>query len=144
MMGILSSKSTEKLLAGVCTYPIQIKVAFATWRTMGKHDIKFHGRGYELIPVPAGKDSADVKMATVGSSIFVHYPTAKEILVCSSDGVLTHLCTMLQTHALTVYLVRKQGENLTVLNSETNQTQTYSLKAVQEIPSFYLKHLSQI
>jgi hypothetical protein len=127
--------NTEKFLAGVCSYPIQIKVAFANWRNMGKHDIEFHGRGYELIHVPAGKDSADVKMATVGSSIFVHYPTAKEVLVCSSDGVLTHLCTTLQTHGLTVYLVRKQGENLTVLNSKTSQAKTYSLKSVQEIPS---------
>jgi hypothetical protein len=88
----------EKILAEVCTYPIQIKVAFANWRNLGKKDIEFHGRGYELIHVPPGKDSADVKMATVGSSIFVHYPTAKEVLVCSCDGVMTHLCTTLQTH----------------------------------------------
>jgi hypothetical protein len=127
--------NTEKYLAGICTYPIQIKVAFANWRTMGKQDTEFHGRGYELIHVPSGKDSADVKMATVGSSIFVHYPTAKEVLVCSSDGVLTHLATTLQTHGLTVYLVRKQGDIITVLNSKTSQTQTHSLKALLEVPS---------
>lgn len=127
--------NTEKFLLGVCTYPIQIKIAFANWSNMGKQDLEFHKRGYELIHVPAGKDSADVKMATVGSSIFVHYPTAKEVLVCSSDGVLTHLCTTLQTHGLTVYLVRKQGDNITVLNSKTSQTQTHSLKPVPEIPS---------
>lgn len=128
--------NTEKFLAGVCTYPIQIKVAFANWRNMGKHDLELHGRGYELIHVPAGKDSADVKMATVGSSIFVHYPTAKEVLVCSSDGVLTHLCTTLQTHGLTVYLVRQNSDTITVFNSKTSQVQTYSLKAPQEIPLF--------
>jgi hypothetical protein len=127
--------NTEKFLLGVCTYPIQIKIAFANWSNMRKQDLEFHKRGYELIHVPAGKDSADVKMATVGSSIFVHYPTAKEVLVCSSDGVLTHLCTTLQTHGLTVYLVRKQGDNITVLNSKTSQTQTHSLKPVPEIPS---------
>lgn len=125
---------TEKFLSEVCTYPIQIKVAFANWRMMGKQDAEFHARGYELIHVPAGKDSADVKMATVGSSIFVHYPTAREVLVCSSDNVLTHLCTTLQTHGLTVYLVRKQGEAITVLNSKTGQTQIYPLRAV-ELPS---------
>lgn len=128
--------NTEQFLAGICTYPIQIKVAFANWRSMGKQDIEFHSRGYELIHVPSGKDSADVKMATVGSSIFVHYPTAKEVLVCSSDGVLTHLCTTLLTHGLTVYLVRKKGEDITVLNSKTSQIQTYSLKTVPEFPSF--------
>jgi hypothetical protein len=127
--------NTEKFLAEVCTYPIQIKIAFANWGKMGKQDVEFHRRGYELIHVPSGKDSADVKMATVGSSIFVHYPTAKEVLVCSSDRVLTHLCTTLQTHGLTVYLVRKQGETITVLNGQTNQTQTHSLKPSLEIPS---------
>lgn len=126
---------TEKFLAEVCTYPIQIKVAFANWRNMGKQDIDFHGRGYELIHVPAGKDSADVKMATVGSSIFVHYPTAREVFVCSSDRVLTHLCNTLQTHGLTVYQVCKVGENLRVVNSKTGQVQTYSLKPTLELPS---------
>jgi hypothetical protein len=126
--------NTEKFLSEVCTYPIQIKVAFANWRTMGKQDDEFHGRGYELIHVPAGKDSADVKMATVGSSIFIHYPTAREVLVCSSDRVMTHLCNTLQTHGLTVYLVRKQGDKIIVFNSKTSQTQTHSLKPVLEIP----------
>jgi hypothetical protein len=127
--------NTEKFLAKVCTYPIQIKVAFANWRSLGKQDSEFHGRGYELIHVPAGKDSADVKMATVGSSIFIHYPTAREVLVCSSDTVMTHLCNTLQTHGLTVYLVRKQGDNITVFNSKTSQTQTHSLKPTLEIPT---------
>lgn len=126
---------TEKFLAGICTYPIQIKIAFANWRSMGKQDVELHGRGYELIHVPPGKDSADVKMATVGSSIFVHYPTAKEVLVCSSDGVMTHLCTTLQTHGLTVYRVRNQGDTLTVANNQTGHTQTYSLLDLPEIPS---------
>jgi len=126
---------TEKFLSAICTHPIQIKIAFANWSKMGKQDVEFHGRGYELIHVPAGKDSADVKMATVGSSIFVHYPTAKEVLVCSSDRVLSHLCTTLQTHGLTVYLVRKRGDIITVFNNKTNQTHTHSLKCLAEIPS---------
>lgn len=126
---------TEKFLASICTYPIQIKVAFANWRSMGKQDLEFHGRGYELIHVPQGKDSADFKMATVGSSIFVHYPTAKEVLVCSSDNGLTHLGNTLQTHGLTVYRVRKQEDNITVLNSKTGEIKTRSLKTVPQIPS---------
>lgn len=125
---------TEKFLTAICTYPIQIKIAFANWSKMGKQDIEFHGRGYELIHVPVGKDSADLKMATVGSSIFVHYPTAKEVLVCSSDRVLSHLCTTLQTHGMTVYLVRKRDELITVFNNKTNQTYTHSLKFAVEVP----------
>ncbi|XZN95594.1 MAG: NYN domain-containing protein [Microcoleus sp.] len=123
---------TEKFLEGICQYPIQIKVAFANWRSMGKKDAEFHQRGYQLIHVPPGKDSADLKMATVGASIFVHYPTAKEIFVCSSDRALTHLSNTLQAHGLTVFQVRKQVDKIIVLNSKTGQTETYSLVSVTE------------
>ncbi len=109
----------EQFLAEICTYPIQIKIAFANWRNMGLKDEDFHRRGYELIHVPAGKDSADVKMATVGSTIFVHYPDAKEVFVCSSDRVLVHLCNTLQTHGFTVYQVQQQGKKITAINSKT-------------------------
>ncbi|HAZ48559.1 MAG TPA: NYN domain-containing protein [Cyanobacteria bacterium UBA11369] len=126
---------TEKFLEKICTYPIQIKIAFANWRSMGRKDAEFHERHYELIHVPPGKDSADLKMATVGSSIFVHYPNAKEVLVCSSDNAIIHLCTTLQTHGLTVYRVRKQKDAIAVFNSKTGQTQTHSLKPIPEMPS---------
>ena len=124
---------TEKFLEGICQYPIQIKVAFANWRSMGKKDAEFHQRGYQLIHVPPGKDSADLKMATVGASIFVHYPTAKEIFVCSSDRALTHLSNTLQSHGLTVFQVRKQLDKIIVLNSKTGQVETHSLVSLPEI-----------
>ncbi|MEG3843007.1 NYN domain-containing protein [Microcoleus sp. herbarium14] len=124
---------TEKFLEGICHYPIQIKVAFANWRSMGKKDAEFHQRGYQLIHVPPGKDSADLKMATVGASIFVHYPTAKEIFVCSSDRALTHLSNTLQAHGLTVFQVRKQIDKILVLNSKTGQLETHSLVTIPEI-----------
>ncbi len=124
---------TEKFLEGICHYPIQIKVAFANWRSMGKKDAEFHQRGYQLIHVPPGKDSADLKMATVGASIFVHYPTAKEIFVCSSDRALTHLSNTLQAHGLTVFQVRKQIDKILVLNSKTGQVETHSLVTIPEI-----------
>ena len=126
---------TEKFLETICLYPVQIKVAFANWRSMGKKDLEYHQRSYQLIHVPPGKDSADLKMSTVGSSIFVHYPTAKEVLVCSSDRGLTHLCNALQTHGLTVYQVTKNKTNLTVLNTRTSQVNTYSLKTAPQIPT---------
>jgi hypothetical protein len=124
---------TEKFLEGISHYPIQIKVAFANWRSMGKKDAEFHQRGYQLIHVPPGKDSADLKMATVGASIFVHYPTAKEIFVCSSDRALTHLSNTLQAHGLTVYQVRKQIDKIIVLNSKTGQVETHALVTLPEI-----------
>ncbi|MEG4457797.1 NYN domain-containing protein [Microcoleus sp. N9_A1] len=124
---------TEKFLEKISHYPIQIKVAFANWRSMGKKDAEFHQRGYQLIHVPPGKDSADLKMATVGASIFVHYPTAKEIFVCSSDRALTHLSNTLQAHGLTVFQVRKQIDKIIVLNSQTGQVETHSLVTIPEI-----------
>ncbi|MBD1937522.1 NYN domain-containing protein [Microcoleus sp. FACHB-68] len=127
---------TENFLAGCCTYPIRIKIAFANWRSMGKQDIEYHGRSYELIHVPASKDSADIKMATVGASIFLHYPTAKEVLICSSDKALLHLRNTLQAQGLTVYLVRKQGETIIVVNSITGNTQTYAIKPIPTIDQF--------
>jgi hypothetical protein len=126
---------SEQFLATVCTCPIQIKIAFANWRSMGKLDIEFHGRGYDLIHVPAGRDNADGKMIAFGSSIHEHYPKAKEVLVCSSDTVMTNLCNHLQKNGLTVYRVRQRGEDITVVNSKTGQIQNYSLQAVPEIPS---------
>jgi hypothetical protein len=137
---------TEQFLARNCTHPIQIKIAFANWRNMGKQDVELHKRGYELIHVPAGKDSADVKMATVGSSIFVHYPTAKEVLVCSSDKVMTHLCTTLKTHGLTVYLVHKKENFIQVLNHRTGKTETFNPEKPLEIPPLRdcIVHLKQI
>lgn len=126
---------TEKFLENICTYPIQIKVAFANWRSMGKKDIEFHQRGYQLIHVPAGKDSADLKMATVGASIFVHYPTAKEVLVCSSDRALIHLGNTLQSHGLTVYQVRKEPNQIIVLNSQTGESKTHAIGSKVAFPS---------
>jgi hypothetical protein len=113
---------------------------------MGKKDAEFHQRGYQLIHVPPGKDSADLKMATVGASIFVHYPTAKEVFVCSSDRALTHLSNTLQAHGLTVYQVRKQIDKIVVLNSRTGEIETHSLPGSPELPPleklpFQLKEL---
>lgn len=118
---------TEKFLAESCTYPLQVKIAFANWHSLGKKDVEFHKRHYDLMHVPGGKDMADGKMIAVGSSIHEHYPSAKEILVCSSDQVMTSLCTKLRQRGLTVYQVRKLKDgSVTVFNSQTNETRTRS------------------
>lgn len=126
---------TEKFLEKVGTNPIQIKVAFANWRSMGKKDVELHQRGYQLIHVPPGKDSADLKMATLGASIFVNYPTTKEVFVCSSDRGMTHLGNTLQSHGLTVYQVRKHQNQITVVNSKTGEEEIHAVVSPPEIPS---------
>ncbi|MBD2386514.1 NYN domain-containing protein [Cylindrospermum sp. FACHB-282] len=126
---------TEKFLTTVCTCPIQVKVAFANWSNRGKLDVELHERGYDLIHVPIGRDNADGKMIAFGSSIHERYPNAQEVLVCSSDKVMTNLCNHLQQNGLTVYQVSQQGENLRLFNSSTGKITTHSLKALSEIPS---------
>lgn len=126
---------TEKFLANVCNFPLQVKIAFANWSNRGKLDIELHERGYDLIHVPAGRDNADGKMIAFGSSIHELYPHAKEVLVCSSDKVMTNLCNNLQQHGLIVYQVSQHSENINLFNNSTGETTIYSIKPLVEIPS---------
>ncbi|HLP91912.1 MAG TPA: NYN domain-containing protein [Nostocaceae cyanobacterium] len=127
--------NTEKFLATICTYPIQVKVAFANWCNRGKLDIELHERGYDLIHVPSGKDNADGKMIAFGSTIHERYQNIREVLVCSSDKVMTNLCNNLQQHGLIVYQISQQGEIIKILNNSTSEITYYNLKPEPEIPS---------
>ncbi|MEM9922352.1 MAG: NYN domain-containing protein [Cyanobacteria bacterium P01_D01_bin.50] len=118
---------TEQFLTTVCTNPIQIKIAFANWQSMGKKDIELHQRGYDLIHVPRGKDNADGKMMAFGSTINEYYPQVKEVLVYSSDKVMTNLCNHLQQKGLIVYQISQQNSNLTIFNGKTNEIETHTI-----------------
>ncbi|WP_261222517.1 NYN domain-containing protein [Ancylothrix sp. D3o] len=128
----------ENFLAGLCGYPLQVKIAFANWRNqnLSKQDGELYDRGYQLIHVPEGKNSADAKMIAVGSSIFLHYPNVREVFVCSSDGLLTHLCNQLQSQGLRVFRVRRQENNLIVENRQTGEVKHYSVPLASPIPSY--------
>lgn len=128
----------EQFLGKNSQYPLQIKIAFANWKTpnLSKQDIELHERGYQLIHVPEGKDSADGKMIAVGSSIFLQYPTVKEIFICSNDSIFTHLCTELENKGLTVYRLRKESNNLTLENRITGEINYYCLELETEIPNY--------
>ncbi|MDF5736966.1 MAG: NYN domain-containing protein [Nostoc sp. S13] len=130
--------NSELFLASVCEYPLQVKMAFANWRnpSIGKQDIELYNRGYQLIHVPDGKNNADAKMIPFGACILRSYPTVKEILVCSSDGILIHLCNELQNQGLIVYWVRRQGQTLHIQNRNTNKLTHYSLAMAAEVPTF--------
>ncbi|MEH1919754.1 MAG: NYN domain-containing protein [Nostoc sp.] len=129
--------NSELFLASICKYPLQFKMAFANWRnpSIGKQDIELYNRGYQLVHVPEGKDSADAKMIAFGACILRSYPTVKEILVCSSDGILIHLCNELQNQGLIVYWVRRQGQTLHIENRNTGKLTHYSLAMATEVPS---------
>ncbi|HYX14658.1 MAG TPA: NYN domain-containing protein [Nostoc sp.] len=129
--------NSELFLASVCKYPLQVKIAFANWRnpSTGKQDIELYNRGYQLVHVPGGKDSADAKMIALGACVLRSYPTVKEILVCSGDGILIHLCNELQNQGLIVYWVRRQGQNFQIENRNTGKLTHYSLPMATEVPS---------
>ncbi|MHC5935222.1 IS1/IS1595 family N-terminal zinc-binding domain-containing protein [Nostoc sp.] len=130
--------NSELFLASICKYPLQVKIAFANWRnpSIGKQDIELYNRSYQLVHVPEGKNSADAKMIAIGACILRSYPTVKEILVCSSDGILIHLCNELQNQGLIVYWVRRQGQALHIENRNTSKLTHYSLAMATEVPSF--------
>ncbi len=136
----------EKFLATVSSYPLQVKIAFANWSKMGKQDVELHQRGYELIHVPVGKDNADGKMIALGASVHERYTHAKEVIVCSSDKVMTNLCNHLQQNGLIVYQVIKKAEILIVLDSSTGKEITQFPQSTPEIPTIeiFLEQIKQL
>ncbi|MEB3342694.1 NYN domain-containing protein [Okeania sp.] len=129
--------NTEKFLASISEYSLQIKIAFGNWKSssLSKHDIELFERGYQLIHVPEGKNSADAQMMSMGAAIGRQYSDAKAVFVCSSDWLLTHLCNSLQNQGLTVYRVRRESHNiLSVENRNSLEVRHYSLKMATEIP----------
>ena len=130
--------NTEKFLASLCSYPLQVKIAFANWKNPlgGKLDAELYDRGYELIHVPGGANSADGKMIAFGAAILYRYRDVRQVFVCSSDGLLNHLCNQLQNQGLTVFRVRRQNSVLSVENSLNGDTHHYSCEREMEIPSF--------
>ncbi len=124
----------EQILIQFCQYPLKIKFAFANWHSLGKKDWDFHNRGYELIHVPQGKNSADLKMIAFGSSLSVYYPQAKEVFICSSDTDLNHLSTKLEADNLIVYRVYRRKDKILIFNSRDRTTKSYSLIGFQDIP----------
>ncbi|MDZ8183264.1 MAG: NYN domain-containing protein [Nostoc sp. ChiSLP02] len=129
--------NSELFLASICEYPLQVKLAFANWKnpSIGKQDIELYNRGYQLVHVPGGKDSADAKMIAFGACVLRSYPTVKEILVCSGDGILIHLCNELQNQGLSVHWVRRQGQSLHIENRNTGNLTHYSIAMAREVPS---------
>lgn len=106
----------EAFLQKNCPYPIQVKLAFADWRKLGKLDQSLHSRSYDLIHVPAGKDHADGKMIAVGSSIHERYPQTRAVLICSSDSIMTSLHSQLAKDEIKVYQVTRASRGLTLVS----------------------------
>ncbi|MEG4801911.1 NYN domain-containing protein [Microcoleus sp. ARI1-B5] len=130
--------NTEKFLASLCSYPLQVKIAFANWKnpSTSKLDTELYDRGYELIHAPGGSNSADGKMIAFGAAILYRYPAVRQVFVGSSDSLLNHLCNQLQNLGLTVFRVRSQNAVLSVENHLTGESKHYSCKEEVELPTF--------
>ncbi|AFZ07411.1 Insertion element protein [Oscillatoria nigro-viridis PCC 7112] len=130
--------NTEQFLASLCDYPLQVKIAFANWKnpSIGKLDAELYDRGYELIHVPGGANSADGKMIAFGAAILYRYRDVRQVFVCSSDGLLNHLCNQLQNQGVTVFRVRRKNSVLSVENCQNGESNHYSCEREEEIPSF--------
>lgn len=115
--------SFEQKIKGLSTYPIQVKIAFGNWKKLGKQDLNYHNRSYELIHVPPHQNSADFKLTTFGASLWRYYPQIKEVFIGSGDAAFTHLGNSLQAQGLEVYLVSRLGYQLKV-NHLNNQSET--------------------
>lgn len=131
--------NTEQFLANISEYSLQVKIAFGNWKSsaLSKCDGELFNRGYQLIHVPEGKNSADAQMMSMGAAIGRQYSDAKAVFVCSSDWLLTHLCNSLQNQGLVVYRVKRKPDNiLSIENRNTLEVRHYSLKMTTEIPQF--------
>ncbi|MEL7037310.1 MAG: NYN domain-containing protein [Cyanobacteria bacterium J06592_8] len=129
----------EAFLSHLSTYPLTVKLAFANWKKTGG-DTELYQRGYQMIHVPLGKDSADAQMIAMGAAISQHYSQAKEVFVCSSDWLFTYLMTELQHQGFSVYRVSKKQPKkfpkvLTVEQMNTGEIKSYSIPKKAEIPT---------
>jgi len=73
-------------------------------------------------------------MIAFGASIFKPYPHVKEVFICSSDGLLIHLCHQLQNHGIIVHWVRRNDEKLIVENRHTGEIKHYLISLNTEVP----------
>ncbi|NER36601.1 MAG: NYN domain-containing protein [Oscillatoria sp. SIO1A7] len=124
--------NAEKILADFCTYPLQVKIAFANWRYpgLGNKDAELHARGYQLLHAPEAKNGADAHMIAMGASIHRYYPHTKEVFVCSADTLLLHLCNSLQNQGFKVYRVRRNKDTIEIENRYNGEVRFFSINTI--------------
>jgi|GEM_PF-2923505 hypothetical protein len=117
----------EDLLQTIGRYPIRYRLAFGNWRKLGNRDRSFYRRGYQMIHVPPGKNSADIKMSLDASLILLRDPSVREVFICSADSDLLHLAHALLGQGVTPYRVSHNRNGFTILNLASRTKQTFSL-----------------
>lgn len=117
-------EALEAFLQTVGRYPIRHRLAFGNWRRLGRRDRELYQRGYQMVHVPSGKNSADIKMAVDTSLITLQTPSIREVFICSTDTDLLHLGYALLSLGVSVHCVRHRDDGwFEVLNLSQQTTQ---------------------
>ncbi len=120
-------KTLEAFLQTVGRYPILHRLAFGNWRRLGRRDQVFYQRGYQMVHVPSGKNSADIKMSLDASLISLWNPSIREVFICSTDSDLLHLGHTLLNLGVTPYRVSRRHHSFAILNVAQQTTQMFHL-----------------
>lgn len=113
----------ENALQTVGQYPIRYRLAFGNWRKLGERDQELYRRGYQMVHVPSGKNSADIKMSLDAFLISLRNPSIREVFICSTDSDLLHLGHALLNLGIVPYHVSHHDNSFTVLNVGTQSSQ---------------------
>lgn len=117
-------EALEAFLQTVGRYPIRHHLAFGNWRRLGGRDRNLYRRGYQMVHVPSGKNSADIKMAVDASLIALQNPSIREVFICSTDTDLLHLGYALLNLGVSVHCVSQRHDGwFEVLNLAQQTTQ---------------------
>lgn len=117
-------EALETFLQTVGRYPIRHRLAFGNWRKLGRRDRDLYRRGYQMVHVPSGKNSADIKMAVDTSLITLQNPSIREVFICSADTDLLHLGYALLNLGVSVHCVSHRHDGwFEVLNLAQQTTQ---------------------
>ena len=113
----------EKALQTIGQYPMRYRLAFGNWRKLGDRDQELYQRGYQMVHVPSGKNSADIKMSLDAFLISLRNPSIREVFICSTDADLLHLGHALLNLGITTYRVSRHSNGFAVENIGTQTSQ---------------------
>lgn len=116
-------EALETLLQTVGQYPLRYRLAFGNWRKLGDRDQELYRRGYQMVHVPSGKNSADIKMSLDAFLISLWNPSLREVFICSTDSDLLHLGHALLSLGIVPYRVSRRGNDFVIRNIETQTSQ---------------------
>ncbi|MFQ4136162.1 NYN domain-containing protein [Nodosilinea sp. PGN35] len=121
------TEDLEKYLQTVGQYPIRHRLAFGNWCRLGGRDKELHRRGYQMVHVPSGKNSADIKMSLDASVISLWNPSIREVFICSTDTDLQHLSHTLLNLGILPYRVSQHNNSFSIFDVAQQKTQVVHL-----------------